>query len=263
MTRGSQRRGLLTGCKNEFEGLALLISELIHRGRGRKVHTWIKQTLCSYFHPRRCLPLLIVLRLFPQTVPLQLPDGLPRWFYCKMATHFLHSSLSKLLNHSVSLMAFSLFGLISIRVGQVLLETRRLMTVVFSCTAAVSMPCLRAPGGGGWYLKFNSRRLTDATCLPAGITPGSELAAYLLLVSLCPRRLIGSKQIFHIFFLPFVPTSCSTTSLLLLFGWSPLYMQIYTYINRTNLFFFYTDKEIFACIICRIIKSAETVKNIC
>ena len=118
---------------------------------------------------------------------------------------WLHTSctvpLSKLLNHSVSLMAFSLFGLISKRVGQVLLETRRWMTVVFSCTAAVSMPCLRAPGGGGWYLRFNSRRLTDATCLPAGITPGSELAAYLLLVSLCPRQLIGSKQIFHIFFL--------------------------------------------------------------
>ena len=130
--------------------------------------------------------------------------------------------------------------------GRFLLETRRWMTVAFSCIAAMSMPCLRAPGGGGWYLRFNSRRLTDATCLPAGITPGTELAVYLLLVSLRPRRLIGSKQIFHIFFLPFVLTSCSTTSLLLLFGWSPLYMQIYTYITRTNLIFFYTDKEIYS-----------------
>lgn len=151
-------------------------------------HWWNRLSAASSLFSHTSLPLLlIVLRLFPRTVPLRLLDGLPRRFYCKMAAHLplTHRSFSKLLNGSVKLMPFSLFGLISIRVWQIPMRQFEFLQFIpmfltffhissgrrcwrVSCIAAALklLQCL-ARGlfrSDVWYQ-------SPDRCLPDGITP--------------------------------------------------------------------------------------------
>lgn len=141
-------------------------------------HWWNRLSAASSLFSHTSLPLLlIVLRLFPRTVPLRLLDGLPRRFYCKMAAHLplTHRSFSKLLNGSVKLMPFSLFGLISIRVWQIPMRQFEFlqfipMFLTFHLGGdAGGFPALQQPWScfsalleGFFTVMFDTSHLTDA-----------------------------------------------------------------------------------------------------